>query len=70
MAAETAIAQAAARFTDKIVTEVVPLKKFHIAEEYHRQYYRRNLFQPYCQINIVPKVAKLKAAYSAKLREL
>ena len=53
-----------------IVTEIAPFTAFYMAEEYHRQYYRRNLFQPYCQINIVPKIAKLKEVYSAKLRVL
>ena len=35
-------------FADPIVTEVQPLERFWPAEDYHRQYYRRNPAQPYC----------------------
>jgi len=51
-----------------IVTEVTPLEAFYPAEEYHREYYRRNPQQPYCQAVIAPKVAKLRAAYLDRLK--
>jgi len=59
-AAETAIAQAAARFADKIVTEVVPLKKVYIAEEYHQDYFAKHPNDPYCAVTIPPKLLKVK----------
>ena len=59
-AAETAIAQAAARFADKIVTEVVPLKKVYIAEEYHQDYFSKHPNDPYCAVTIPPKLLKVK----------
>src|SRR5712691_3701786 len=43
---------------DPIVTEVVPFTAFYPAEEYHREYYRRNPNQSYCRVVIAPKVAK------------
>lgn len=51
-----------------IVTEVAPLETFYPAEAYHRDYYRRNPGQPYCQVVIAPKVAKFRKQYLEKLR--
>ena len=53
---------------DPIVTEVVPLEAFYPAEEYHRDYFRRNPGQAYCRTVIAPKVAKLRKHYFEKLK--
>ncbi len=45
----------------RIVTEVKPLGEFHIAEEYHQDYFERNPSQAYCRAVIAPKVAKMRA---------
>jgi peptide-methionine (S)-S-oxide reductase len=45
-----------------VVTEIVPLKKFYPAENYHQQYYDRNPNQGYCQVVIAPKLHKLEKA--------
>jgi peptide-methionine (S)-S-oxide reductase len=55
-------------FDDPIVTKVEPLTAFYPAEEYHREYYRRNPNQPYCRAVIAPKVAKLRSKYLEKLK--
>jgi peptide-methionine (S)-S-oxide reductase len=55
-------------FDEPIVTQIEPLKAFYPAEEYHREYYRRNLDQPYCRAVIAPKVAKLRSKYLEKLK--
>ncbi len=55
-------------FGDPIVTEVKPLKAFYPAEDYHREYYRRNPSQPYCRAVIAPKMAKFRAHWKAKLK--
>jgi peptide-methionine (S)-S-oxide reductase len=55
-------------FDDPIVTKIEPLKAFYPAEEYHREYYRRNPNQPYCRAVIAPKVAKLRSKYLEKLK--
>jgi peptide-methionine (S)-S-oxide reductase len=47
-------------FRDPIVTEIVPLKKFYKAEDYHQEYYDNNPNQGYCQIVIAPKLQKLE----------
>ena len=51
-----------------IVTEIVPFRAFYPAEEYHRDYYRRNPEQGYCQLVIAPKVAKFRKAFLARLQ--
>jgi len=55
-------------FDDPIVTRLESLKAFYPAEEYHREYYRRNQNQPYCRAVIAPKVAKLRSNYLEKLK--
>ncbi|MDG7011339.1 MAG: peptide-methionine (S)-S-oxide reductase MsrA [Nitrososphaerota archaeon] len=55
-------------FRNPIVTEVAPLDAFYPAEDYHREYYRRNPAQPYCQAVIAPKLAKFRSHWKAKLK--
>ena len=47
-------------FTSTIVTEIVPLKKFYKAEDYHQDYFRNHPNAPYCSVVIRPKLEKLK----------
>jgi peptide-methionine (S)-S-oxide reductase len=47
------------RLADRVVTEIVSLKKFYEAEEYHQDYFRRNPNQGYCRAVIAPKLKKL-----------
>ncbi|MCA1612905.1 MAG: peptide-methionine (S)-S-oxide reductase MsrA [Acidobacteria bacterium] len=51
-----------------VVTEVSPLTKFYPAEDYHRDYYRRNPGQGYCRAVIEPKVAKFRQQYLERLK--
>jgi peptide-methionine (S)-S-oxide reductase len=50
-----------------IVTEVAPLPEFFEAEDYHQDYYANNPYQPYCQVVIAPKVAKVRKQYFDRL---
>lgn len=52
-----------------IVTEVKPLETFYKAEDYHKNYYARNVLQPYCQFVINPKIAKLKEKFRELLKK-
>lgn len=54
-----------ASFRNPIVTEIVPLKKFYPAEEYHQDYFRRNPHAGYCQAVIAPKMRKLEKGMKA-----
>jgi len=66
--AKIAELEGAGEWDDAIVTQVVPLEEFFPAEEYHRDYFRRNPNQSYCRIVIAPKVAKARAKFLAKLK--
>ncbi len=68
---ERVIAELQARkvWDDPIVTELKPLAAFYPAEEYHRDYFRRNPNQGYCSAVIAPKVAKVRKLYLDKLKQ-
>lgn len=68
--AEELIAELAAEgvWAQPIVTEVIAAPVFYPAENYHRDYYRLHEQQPYCQVVVAPKVAKLRAKFAAKLK--
>lgn len=51
-----------------IVTEVSPATTFHVAEDYHHQYFRKNPYQGYCQGVVAPKALKVRAHYAALLK--
>ncbi len=50
-----------------IVTEIKFLDRFYDAENYHREYYRKNTSKPYCQIVINPKLKKLEETFASLL---
>jgi peptide-methionine (S)-S-oxide reductase len=58
--AEQSKLAAQANFRNPIVTEIVPLKQFYKAEDYHQEYYDNNSSAPYCQVVIAPKLEKLE----------
>jgi peptide-methionine (S)-S-oxide reductase len=43
-----------------IVTQLAPLDKFYMAEDYHQEYFARNPYQPYCMAVVAPKVSKFR----------
>ncbi len=51
-----------------IVTEVTPASTFYPAEAYHQEYFRNHLEQGYCQVVIVPKVAKFRKHFLEQLK--
>lgn len=59
LAAEASKESAQAQFDSPIVTEIVALGKFHVAEKNHQDFYRNNPSQPYCVATIPPKLRKL-----------
>jgi len=48
---------------DGIVTEVAPLDTFYRAEEHHQDYYAKNPNQPYCAVQIPPKLKKVEERF-------
>jgi peptide-methionine (S)-S-oxide reductase len=65
-AAEKSKAAAQKDRADPITTEIVPLKKFWEAEDYHQDYFEKNPDEAYCSIVIRPKVAKLRKMLDAQ----
>lgn len=59
-AAEKSKAAAQAKYSDPIVTEIVPLQTFYPAEAYHQHYFANHPDQGYCRVVIRPKIAKAK----------
>lgn len=56
--------------SDKIVTEISPLKNFYKAEDYHQNYYEQNKdSNPYCSIVIDPKIEKLVKLFNAEVKD-
>lgn len=51
-----------------IVTEVIPIDVFYLAEDYHQEYFEKNPNQGYCQAIIAPKVAKFRTSNSDVLK--
>lgn len=52
-----------------IVTEIKPLGVFYKAEDCHGHYYDENSANPYCQLVISPKLAKLRKKFSRLLKQ-
>ncbi len=52
---------------ERVVTEVVRLRDFYPAEEYHHDYYAKNTSAPYCQLIIEPKLEKVRKRFTELL---
>lgn len=57
------------KYSNPIVTEIVPFKKFYTAEEYHQNYYDANPTYPYCSVVIDPKIKKLLKEFGNEVKE-
>lgn len=57
-------AEAAKTFRDPITTEILPLRKFWPAEDYHRDYFAKHPDQGYCSYVIAPKIRKLEQTFA------
>ena len=49
------------------MTEVTRLETFYRAEEKHQDYFAKNPDQPYCRMQIPPKLEKLESKHADKL---
>jgi peptide-methionine (S)-S-oxide reductase len=70
-AAEEYMAELKAKkvFPKPIVTELVPLKAFYRAEDYHQGYMERHPYSPYIMYNDAPKVAQLQKQFPDLYRQ-
>jgi len=55
-------------FSSPIVTTVEPAKQFHLAEDYHQEYFANNPNQPYCQLVVSPKVKKFQQKFGERIK--
>jgi peptide-methionine (S)-S-oxide reductase len=69
-AAETMLARLAGEhaYASPIVTEIAEATTFWPAEDYHRDYFSLHPNQPYCQLVVGPKVAKVKTRFARRLK--
>lgn len=56
-------------FNGDITTEIVPITTFYEAEAYHKEYYEKNAYQPYCSLVIDPKVRKLLKEFEGDIKK-
>ncbi|MGK2854469.1 MAG: peptide-methionine (S)-S-oxide reductase MsrA [Microbacteriaceae bacterium] len=64
---EAARDRAAGWWDGGIVTEISPLGAFYPAEDYHQDFFAKNPGQGYCMAVALPKVNKVRKAYSQYL---
>jgi peptide-methionine (S)-S-oxide reductase len=62
---QAAINRAQTHWDDPIVTEIMPLQAFYVAESYHQDYFNNNPTNGYCSVVIAPKIVKARHAYQA-----
>jgi peptide-methionine (S)-S-oxide reductase len=68
-AAYIAQLDAAKVYSQKIVTQVVPLSGFYPAEGYHQDYVKHHPDNPYIAINDLPKLVSLKKQFPELYRD-
>lgn len=66
---DEAIERAQSHWDDDIVTEVSPLDAFYEAEPEHQDYFTHNPANGYCSIVILPKIIKVRQAYTPWFKE-
>jgi len=68
---EKAIQQltASKKYTDKIVTEVVPFAKFYPAEDYHQEYIAHNPDNPYVRNVSIPDFVNFKNSFKGNFKQ-
>lgn len=61
---EKYITEHSTEYNSPIVTKISQASTFYNAEDYHKEYYFKNRFQPYCIFVISPKIQKIMKEYS------
>ena len=61
--------EASGEYDKPIATEIVPLEKFWVAEDYHQDYEKKNPNQPYVRSVSIPRLKKFQAKYPELLKE-
>lgn len=69
LAFESALKRAENVWDRPIVTEIVPIETFYIAEPEHQDYYKKNTETGYCRIVIDPKISQTRKKYMEWFKE-
>lgn len=56
-------------FGKPVVTEIVPIKDYSVAEDYHQNYFRDNPNGGYCRGVIAPKMEKFRKVFADVLKD-
>ena len=67
--AQNMMTEVSAMFASPLVTELVAVQKFFVAEQYHQDYYRNNPAQGYCAYLIAPKLEKFRKQHRKLLKK-
>jgi peptide-methionine (S)-S-oxide reductase len=68
-AARKAIERAQADWDSPIVTTIEAEAPWHVAEDYHQEYFEREgTSNPYCMAVVAPKLQKFRKSYAARLK--
>ena len=65
--AREVVAEVDALHGGKVVTEVVPLRNYSRAEDYHQHYFANHPNQGYCAMVVAPKVQKFLKTFSDRV---
>ena len=60
-AAEKIKVETQSHWSHPIVTEIVPLKNFYAAEDYHQDYFSKNPNEAYCRSVVAPRVGEFQS---------
>ena len=67
-AAQQVLDEAQTAHGGRVVTELLPLRNYSRAEDYHQHYFAKNPGQGYCAAVVAPKVAKFRKTFKAHLK--
>ena len=65
---EKFVRAAQGNFSNGITTEIRKLDRFYPTEDYHRNYYSKNRFNPYCALVVRPKVEKIRKEFAKDVK--
>ncbi|WP_248897941.1 peptide-methionine (S)-S-oxide reductase MsrA [Haloplanus halobius] len=65
--AEAVMERLSDAYDDPIVTELEPLETFYSAEAHHQNYYENNPERAYCQVQIRPKLQKVREQFADRV---
>ena len=57
------------KYSNKIVTQVVPFTKFYQAEDYHQEYISHNPGNPYVQHVSIPEFEEFKKTFKGNFKQ-